>query len=98
MQDLEPLIVAKLLAKVSDRVKPDMVLMGKQAIDGDFGLTGALLAGETHATRAARSAGVPGVCAGGRSAPEVAPGAVCIQDHAHEGQQGARLLMPGDAR
>ena len=32
---LEPLAVAKLLAKIVDREKPEIVLLGKQAIDDD---------------------------------------------------------------
>src|SRR6201986_3737483 len=34
-QDLEPLAVAKLLKAVVDEEKPELVVMGKQAIDGD---------------------------------------------------------------
>ncbi len=43
-QDLEPLNVAKLLKAVIEEEKPDMVLMGKQAIDGDNNATGQMLA------------------------------------------------------
>jgi len=42
--DLQPLAIAKLLAKVSEAEKPDIVLMGKQAIDGDNNQTGQMLA------------------------------------------------------
>lgn len=42
--DAEPLAIAKLLAKVVEEEKPDMVLMGKQAIDGDNNATGQMLA------------------------------------------------------
>ncbi|KAG5189336.1 hypothetical protein JKP88DRAFT_271617 [Tribonema minus] len=44
-QELQPLAVAKLLRTVVDEVKPDLVLMGKQAIDGDNCQTGPMLAG-----------------------------------------------------
>merc|ERR1719277_61996 len=44
-QELQPLAVAKLLAKVVEKESPTMVLMGKQAIDGDSSQTGAMLAG-----------------------------------------------------
>jgi len=44
-QELQPLAVAKLLAKIVEKESPSMVLMGKQAIDGDSGQTGSMLAG-----------------------------------------------------
>jgi len=44
-QDLQPLAVAKILAKVADQVKPDLIITGKQAIDDDCGQTGQMLAG-----------------------------------------------------
>ena len=43
-QDLEPLAVAKALAAVIAEEKPDVVMMGKQAIDGDNNATGQMLA------------------------------------------------------
>lgn len=42
-QDLEPLNIAKLLKAVIEEEKPNMVLMGKQAIDGDNNATGQML-------------------------------------------------------
>jgi electron transfer flavoprotein beta subunit len=42
--DLEPLAVAKLLKAVVDAESPDLVLMGKQAIDGDNNAVGQMLA------------------------------------------------------
>ena len=42
---LQPLAVAKLLAAVVNEEKPDLVLLGKQAIDDDFNQTGQMLAG-----------------------------------------------------
>jgi electron transfer flavoprotein beta subunit len=42
--DLEPLAVAKVLAAVIAEEKPDLVIMGKQAIDGDNAATGQMLA------------------------------------------------------
>ena len=41
---LEPLAVAKCLKAVCDNESPDLVLMGKQAIDGDNNQTGQMLA------------------------------------------------------
>jgi electron transfer flavoprotein beta subunit len=43
-QPLEPLAVAKLLAAVVAREKPDLIILGKQAIDGDNNQTGQMLA------------------------------------------------------
>ena len=42
--DIEPLAVAKLLAKVIAEEAPGLVLMGKQAIDNDMNATGQMLA------------------------------------------------------
>ena len=43
-QPLEPLAVAKLLAAVVKRENPDLVILGKQAIDDDCNQTGQMLA------------------------------------------------------
>ncbi len=43
-QDLEPLNAAKVLKKLVEDLGPDLVLMGKQAIDGDNNATGQMLA------------------------------------------------------
>ncbi|RBI85774.1 electron transfer flavoprotein subunit beta/FixA family protein [Rhodosalinus halophilus] len=42
-QDIEPLAVAKLLAKVIEEEEPGLVLCGKQAIDNDMNATGQML-------------------------------------------------------
>jgi len=42
--DLEPLAIAKCLKALIDREQPDLVIMGKQAIDGDNNQTGQMLA------------------------------------------------------
>ncbi|MEX3959018.1 electron transfer flavoprotein subunit beta/FixA family protein [Trinickia sp. EG282A] len=42
--ELQPLSVAKLLKAVIDRERPELVILGKQAIDDDAGQTGQLLA------------------------------------------------------
>ena len=44
-ETLEPLAVAKLLTAVVEREQPGLVLLGKQAIDGDNNQTGQMLAG-----------------------------------------------------
>ena len=41
---VEPIAVAKILQKIVDKEKPDLVLMGKQAIDDDCNQTGQMLA------------------------------------------------------
>lgn len=41
--DLEPLLIAKLLNAVVQREEPDLVLLGKQSIDGDHNQTGQML-------------------------------------------------------
>ncbi|MEL6232939.1 MAG: electron transfer flavoprotein subunit beta/FixA family protein [Pseudomonadota bacterium] len=42
--DIEPLSVAKILAKIVEAEEPGLVLMGKQAIDNDMNATGQMLA------------------------------------------------------
>ena len=44
-EEIEPLGVAKLLAKVVEREKINLVVAGKQSIDDDAGQTGQMLAG-----------------------------------------------------
>jgi electron transfer flavoprotein beta subunit len=56
-EDLQPLAVAKLLKAVIDKEQPQLVLLGKQAIDDDSNQTGqmlAALAGLPQATYAAK--------------------------------------------
>jgi len=43
--ELQPLSVAKLLAKIVEKESPDVVILGKQAIDDDSNQTGQMLAG-----------------------------------------------------
>jgi len=42
--NIEPLAVAKILQKIVEKEKPDLVFMGKQAIDDDCNQTGQMLA------------------------------------------------------
>ena len=44
-QDVQPLAVAKLLSAIVKKENPDLVLLGKQSIDGDNNQTGQMLAG-----------------------------------------------------
>ncbi len=43
-EDLEPLAVAKILKSVAEAEGAELVIMGKQAIDNDYGSTGGMLA------------------------------------------------------
>ena len=42
--EVEPLAVAKILAKIAEEEKPDMIVLGKQAIDDDNNASGQMLA------------------------------------------------------
>jgi electron transfer flavoprotein beta subunit len=57
--ELQPLAVAKLLKAIADKEKPDLVILGKQAIDDDSNQTGQMLAalmGTAQATFASKIA------------------------------------------
>ena len=43
-EDMQPLAIAKALKAVAEKEKPDLVILGKQAIDGDNSQTGPMLA------------------------------------------------------
>ena len=43
-EQLEPLTVGKIIKAVSDREKPDIIILGKQAIDDDCNQTGQIVA------------------------------------------------------
>jgi len=43
-EDLEPLAVAKILKEVANSEGAELIVMGKQAIDNDYGATGGMLA------------------------------------------------------
>jgi len=44
-EPLQPLAIAKLLKEIVGQESPDLVVLGKQAIDGDYNQTGQMLAG-----------------------------------------------------
>ncbi|PNY28602.1 Electron transfer flavoprotein subunit beta [Tolypocladium capitatum] len=44
-EELEPLMVAKMLKKVAEQQRSNLVILGKQSIDGDSAQTGQMLAG-----------------------------------------------------
>ena len=46
-EDMQPLAIAKVLKAVAEKEQPDLVILGKQAIDGDNSQTGPMLAALT---------------------------------------------------
>ncbi|HEU0223722.1 MAG TPA: electron transfer flavoprotein subunit beta/FixA family protein [Paracoccaceae bacterium] len=82
-QDIEPLAVAKLLAKVAEAEQPGLILCGKQAIDNDMNATGQMLAallGWPQATFA--------------SALEIADGQATVTREVDGGLQTVRVKLP----
>ena len=88
-RELQPLAVAKLLQAVVQRESPDLVLLGKQSIDGDNNQTGQMLAGRLgwgQATFAAKIEPVDGALRvtreidGGTEIVEVALPAIVTAD------------------
>src|SRR3546814_20503948 len=78
---VEPLGVAKLLAKVAQEEQPGMVILGKQAIDDDSNQTGQMLAALSPDAVVGPDAGLgpdaapaPGPGQRGRPPPDGAPG------------------------
>ena len=82
-QSLEPLAVAKCLKAVYDQEQPDIVLMGKQAIDGDNNQTGQMLASMLG-------------CAQGTFASEVSveEGSIAVTREIDGGLQTLNLKLP----
>ena len=50
--DTEPLGVAKIIEKIVDKEKPQLILMGKQAIDDDSNQTGQMVSAKLNWTQA----------------------------------------------
>ena len=83
-QDLEPLNAAKVLKKIVEEQAPDIVLMGKQAIDGDNGATGQMLAallGWPQATFASKV--------------EIASGKAAVTREIDGGLETLEIALPG---
>ncbi|PKP66849.1 MAG: electron transfer flavoprotein subunit beta [Alphaproteobacteria bacterium HGW-Alphaproteobacteria-8] len=81
--DIEPLAVAKLLAKVVAEESPGLVLMGKQAIDNDMNATGQMLSallGWAQATYASKIV--------------IADGAATVTREVDGGLQTIRATLP----
>jgi len=82
-EDVEPLGVAKLLAKVQEEEGAGLIILGKQAIDDDSNQTGQMLAALL---------GLPqGTCA---SKVEVADGSVSVTREVDGGLETVKLSLP----
>jgi len=81
--DLEPLAVAKMLKAVADAEGAELIVMGKQAIDNDYGSTGGMLAAllDWPIGSAANSIAIDG-------------GAVTVVKEVDGGLQTVKLQMP----
>ncbi len=81
--ELQPLAVAKLLKAIADKEKPDIVILGKQAIDDDSNQTGQMLAalmGVSQATFASKVA--------------VEEGALAVTREVDGGLETIRVTLP----
>ena len=94
--ELEPLGVAKVLKEVVEREKSNLVILGKQSIDGDNGQTGQMLAGLLgwgQATQASKIDIVAGAAGGaGEAEGDVKVEVTCEVDGGVETVRG-RLPM-----
>lgn len=80
---LEPLAIAKCLKAIIDNEKPDLVIMGKQSIDGDNNQTGQMLGALTSMPQGTFA-----------SAVEVADGKVKVTREVDGGLQTVELTLP----
>ena len=55
---LEPLAISKVLSKLVEQEKPDLIILGKQAIDGDNNQTGQMLAAMLNYSQATNASEV----------------------------------------
>ncbi len=82
-EDVEPLGVAKLLAKVMDEEQPGLVILGKQAIDDDSNQTGQMLAALTGRPQGTFA-----------SAVEVSGDTVTVTREVDGGSETVKLTLP----
>jgi electron transfer flavoprotein beta subunit len=82
-EDVEPLGVAKLLAKVMDEEQPGLVILGKQAIDDDSNQTGQMLAAITGRPQGTFA-----------SAVEVSGDSVTVTREVDGGSETVKLALP----
>src|SRR5690606_20305496 len=81
--DVQPLAVAKILAALVAKEKPDLVILGKQAIDDDSNQTGQMLAALTNLPQATFASKV-----------EVADGAATVTREVDGGLETIKLTLP----
>ncbi|MEO5735221.1 MAG: electron transfer flavoprotein subunit beta/FixA family protein [Rubrivivax sp.] len=80
---LQPLAVAKLLKALVDKEKPDLVILGKQAIDDDCNQTGQMLAALTGMAQATFASKV-----------EVADGSASVTREVDGGLETLKIRLP----
>ncbi|WP_374594519.1 electron transfer flavoprotein subunit beta/FixA family protein [Aquabacterium sp.] len=81
--DLQPLAVAKVLKALVDKEKPELIILGKQAIDDDCNQTGQMLAALADLPQATFASKV-----------EVAGGAVSVTREVDGGLETVKLSLP----
>jgi electron transfer flavoprotein beta subunit len=81
--EVQPLAVAKLLKALVDKEKPDLIILGKQAIDDDSNQTGQMLAALADLPQATFASKV-----------EVADGAVSVTREVDGGLETVKLSLP----
>ncbi len=83
-EEMQPLGIAKVLKAVSEKEKPDLVILGKQAIDGDNSQTGPMLAALTGWSQATFA-----------SALEVTDGRAKVTREVDGGLETISINLPG---
>ena len=79
----EPLVVAKILAAIIAKESPDLVILGKQAIDDDMNATGQMLAGILGWSQGTFASKI-----------ELAPGQATVTREVDGGLETVRLTLP----
>ncbi len=82
--ELEPLTIAKLLQVITEREQPQLVLLGKQAIDNDANQTGQMLAALLHWPQATFASKI-----------SIAQGVATAEREIDGGLQTVQLSLPG---
>ncbi|MBI5925801.1 MAG: electron transfer flavoprotein subunit beta/FixA family protein, partial [Aquabacterium sp.] len=81
--DVQPLAVAKVLKALVDKEKPDLIILGKQAIDDDSNQTGQMLAALANLPQGTFASKV-----------EVADGKVSVTREVDGGLETVKLSLP----
>jgi electron transfer flavoprotein beta subunit len=81
--ELQPLAVAKILKALVDKEKPDLVILGKQAIDDDCNQTGQMLAALAHLPQATFASKV-----------EIADGTASVTREVDGGLETIKVKLP----